>query len=222
MFAEESMKELRTRAARSDYHDICFQNPPKFPHNISDFEFLQLVRIEMTIHELCYCCEMIDKSASITSGGSSSTRFYLNGFYHYTSSLFLVDMSKKTHRGLPMGGTVIRALNPMGLSELLNPIKNIFDMAQGDTTFGNTILNIRHSDLVHGDFSFKRVEYLINQSKVRDSNQHELFNHHIWLLFHNLIVLHLQLNSLVSSSGKDFEKVVYHYVLEQERNHNEK
>jgi hypothetical protein len=213
--AEEAMRGIRVFAARAVPTDVCFLEPPKLPRPLSDIEYLQLVRIEMTVHELCYCCEMLQDAANKTSGGSSPTRFYLNGFYHYASSLFLVDTSKKTHKDLPMGGTVIRALSPMGLGVLLDPVKAIFDRPIGDISFGEVILNLRHSDLVHGDFSPERVEYLVRQTQLRDPRQQEEFAHLIWLLFHRIIVLDLQLLTLIASSGKDLGTITALYLRKQ-------
>lgn len=212
--AEETMRGIRVFAARAKPTDVCFLEPPKLPRDLSDIEFLQLVRIEMTTHELCYCFEMLQDAANKVGGGSSGTRFYLNGMYHYTSSLFLVDTSKKTHKDLPMGGTVIRALFPMGLGALLDPVKDIFDRPLGDISLGETILNLRHSDLVHGDFSPERVEYLVRQTQLRDPRQQEEFAHLIWLLFHKIIVLNLQFLSLIASSGKDLGAITARYVKE--------
>ena len=213
--AEEAMRGLRSIASRANENSLLFQDPPKLPRELSDIEFLQLYRIEMTIHELCYCCEMVQDAADKTSGGSSPTRFYLNGIYHYTSSLFLVDTSKPSHKGLPMGGTVIKALYPMDLAKLLEPIKNVLDQPLGEITFGETILNLRHSDLVHGDFSPERVEYIIRQTQMRDPKQREQLAHFIWLFFHRIIVFHLQLLSLIADSGQDIGVVTLRYVQEK-------
>jgi hypothetical protein len=213
--AEEVMRRIRVFTARAKPTDVCFLKPPLLPREISDIEFLQLVRIEMTTHELCYCMEMIQDATSKVGGGSTGTRFYLNGMYHYTSSLFLVDTSKKTHKDFSMGGTVIRALSPIGLGNLLEPVKEVFNRSIGNITLGEMILNLRHSDLVHGDFSPERVEYLVRQSQLRNPNQQEEFAHLIWLLFHRIIILNLQIQSLLTSSGKNLEKVIIQYVTEQ-------
>ena len=114
-----------------------------------------------------------------------------------------------------MGGTVIMALYPMELATLLKPIKNVLDQLLGEITFGETILNLRHSDLVHGDFSPERVEYLIRQTQLRNPKQREQFAHLIWLFFHKIIIFHLQLLSLIANSGKDIGVVTLRYVQEK-------
>ena len=103
----------------------------------------------------------------------------------------------------------------MGLAQLLNPIKNVLDEPLGEITFGQTILNLRHSDLVHGDFSPERVEYLIRQTQLRNPKQQEQLAHLIWLFFHKIIILHLQLLSLIASSGKDIGVVTLRYIQEK-------
>lgn len=210
--AEEAMRGIRLLVSRTQLDSILFTVPPKLPRELTDIEYLQLLRIDMAVHELCYSCEMVQNSAEVTGGGSASTRFYLNGIYHYTSSMFLVDTSKFTHKDLPMGGTVIRALYPIGLTSILDPLKNILEEPFGEITFGQAILNLRHSDLVHGDFSPERVEHLINQTQMRNPIQQEQFGHLIWRLYHRLIILHLELFSLLNSSGKDAGIVMLRYV----------
>lgn len=214
--AEEALRGLRSIASRAQPDALLFRVPPSLPRELTDIEFLQLARIDTSIHELCYCCEMVQTATDMTWGGSAPTRFYLNGIYHYVSSLFLVDTSKPTHKGLPMGGTVIRALFPMGLAEILEPIRDILSQPVGEISFGQTILNLRHSDLVHGDFSPERVEYLIRQTQIRNPKQQEQFAHLIWLLFHRLIILHLKLMALIEASGKDIVAVTIRY-LQKER-----
>jgi len=210
--AEDGMVALRAIASRAKSGDVLFGDPPNLARELTDLEFLQLARIDVSIVEMCYCCEMIQKAADEGWGGSPRVRFYLNGLYYYASSLFLVDTSKPTHKGLPMGGTVIRALQPIGLAGILDPIKAVFGEPLGDTTFGQTILNLRHSDLVHGDFSPERVEYLVNQSQIRDPKQHERFTHLIWVFFHRLILFRLKLLALIASDGKDIAAVTLRYL----------
>jgi hypothetical protein len=202
LVAEEAMRGFRTVASRATLGTIAFKDPPSLSNTITDLEYLQLMRVQWGVHELCYAFEMVETSAKFTSEGSTSTRFYLNSIYHYVSSLFLVDTSKPSHKGLPMGGTVIRSLHPLGISELLDPIKGVLEEPFGETTFGDAIVNLRHSDLVHGDFSPARVEYLVRQTSMRNPMQQERFARLMWRLFHRLIVLHLKLLALLSSSGK--------------------
>lgn len=216
LVAEEAMRRIRSLASRAQPDDRLFENPPQLPRKLSDLEVLQLLSIQGATHELCYCCEMVQTATDLTWGGSTPTRFYLNSIYHYTSSMFLVDTSKPTHKGLPMGGTVVRALHPMGLSHLLQPINEILDERFGDTTFGDTILNLRHSHLVHGDFSPVRIEYLVRETQMRNPMQQERFAQLVWKLFHRLVILNLQLLSLLASTGEDLASVAIRYVQSQE------
>lgn len=210
--AEEAMRGFRSAAISVQPNSQLFSTPPRLSSEINDIEFIQLNRVGMSLHELCYCYEMVQDASNKTSGGSTPTRFYLNGVYNYISSLFLIDRSKPSHKNLPMGGRVILVLHPLDLTELLDPIKNLLDVPFGDTTLGQAILNNRHIDLVHGDFSPKQVEYLINQTRMRDPRQQELFAQLIWRLFHRLIVLYLKVMSLCSSSGKDMGVVMLRYM----------
>lgn len=216
LVAEEAMRGFRVIAGSQGIMASLFQSPPKLPRAVTDLEYLQLMRIQWAVDELCLAFEAVEAAAKATWGASTPTRFYLNSIYHYTSSLFLVDTTKSTHKDLPMGGTVIRGLDPIGLSHLLEPIKQVLDESFGDTTFGETILNLRHSDLVHGDFSPARVEYLIRQTKMRLPAQQERFAQLMWILFHRLIVLRLQLTSILLSSGKDPGSAILGYIASLE------
>lgn len=206
------MRGFRSAAIRAEPDSQLFRNPPTIPREITDLEYIQLYRVGASLHELCYCCEMVQDASNKTSGGSTSTRFYLNGVYNYISSLFLIDTSKSSHKKLPMGGKVIRVLYPLGLTYLLDPIKSILDVPFGDMTFGQAILINRHSDLVHGDFSPERVEHLVSQTRMRDPRQQELFAHNIWRIFHRVIILFLKVTTLWASSGKDGGAVILRYM----------
>lgn len=211
--AEEAMCGIRSIASRVDSTSVLFSNPPVLNRHLSDIEFLQLIRIEWEIDELCYACEMVQTSAQVTWGSSTPTRFFLNAIYHYTSSLFLVDKSKPSHKDFPMGGTVICALNPLGLENLLIPIKEVLDEMFGDTTYGEAILNIRHSDLVHGDFSPERIEYLVRKTQMRSPLQQDRFAELTWKFFHRLMIFHLRLLALIASTSLDPGSVAQRYML---------
>jgi hypothetical protein len=160
---EQAMRSIRALAARAQPTDSLFRDPPTLRRRLTDVELLQLLGISSAVYELCYCCERVQEVSEITWGGSAPVRFYLNSIYHYTSSMFLVDANKPSHKGLPMGGTVIRALHPMGSADLLEPVREVLNEPFGEITFGETMLNLRHSHLVHGDFSPERIEYLVRE-----------------------------------------------------------
>lgn len=161
---------------------------------------------------MCYCCERINEAANITWGGSSGVRFYMNSIYHYVSSMFLVDASKPSHKDLPMGGTLIRALHPIGLGYLLDPIKMVLEEPFGERTFGETNLHLRHIHLVHGDFSLGRIEHLIEQTQMRDPIQQERFASLIRDLFYELLRLDLILLAMMTAPNVDFLQIVARYL----------
>lgn len=210
--AEEAMKGIRAMAARAQPDDLLFSAPPTLPRKLSDAELLQLLAMSCAVQELCYGCEMVQNASEATWGGSTPVRFYLNSIYHYTSSMFLVDTSKPTHKDLLMGGTVVRALHPLGLSHLLAPLKSVLDEPLGQTTFGDTILSLRHSYLVHGDFSPERLEYLISQTAARNPKQMELFRQLVWKLFHRLMIVNLQVLALLASAEGEPASAVSRYL----------
>ena len=211
--SELPLSKLRTFASRAEYGWKLFQDPIIPGKSLEDNEILQLTGIEYALHELCYCCERLDEASFLTWGGSSPTRFYLNGIYHYVSSMFLIDTSKETHRNLLMGGTVIRAIHPMGLSILLDPINEILQRDFGDTnSFGDSILKLRHSQLVHGDFSPNKYEYLVTDTHMRDPQQKEIFAQFVWDLFHELLLFDLNILALLTRLDPNMGDIITRYL----------
>lgn len=212
--ADVPMFHLRGLAVRADYGWQLFANPPTLPKVLEDVEVLQLFAIEAALHELGYALENVEVTAVATWGGSTPTRFYLNSIYHYVSSMFLVDTSSPKHKNMPMGGTVIRALHPIGLASLLEPIKRILGQPFGEgATFGDAILGFRHSFLVHGTFSPRNVEYLVAQTKMREPSQQMRFSAMVWDLFHETILLRLRIIAMLTASNISVVAVVQRYLV---------
>lgn len=212
-FAELPLRQLRSLASRAEIGWQLFLAPKVPDRKLDDIELLQLFGIERGLHELCYCCERLQEVADITWGGSSPTRFYLNSIYHYVASMFLIDTSKASHKGLPMGGTVIRALDPMGLRGLLDPINAVLLRKHGKkNTLGGTIMKLRHSHLVHGDFSPERFEYLVADNQGRNPAQQERLAAGIWDLFHELLLLDLKIIAILTNENPNIPHLVANYM----------
>lgn len=211
--AETMLSQLRGMSARAEIGWRLFSEEQRIPRPLEDLEILQLLGLERALHELCYACESVELSSVTSWGGSTSTRFYLNSIYHYVSSMFLVDTSSPRQRGLPMGGTVIRVLHAIGVSDLLNPIASVLSQPMTSrVTFGDTILRLRHSYLVHGDFSLRRIEYLIARSEMRDPAQVERFNSLIWDLYYQLLLLRLRMVALFTHNDIQVEPAATRYL----------
>jgi hypothetical protein len=71
---------------------------------------------------------------------------------HLISTMFLIDRNDRV-----MGGFCYRALEPIGLAHLLEPIREILGSSVGDTTFGDFIRRSRNKLTVHGDFSLESL-----------------------------------------------------------------
>jgi hypothetical protein len=214
MVAETMLAPLRGLAARADVGWRVFSANQQLPRPLDDVELLQLVSLERALHELCYACESVELAAATSWGGSSPTRFYLNSIYHYISSMFLVDTSSPRQKNLPSGGTAIRALHPMGLDSLLDPIAALLsEPLTSQISFGDTILRLRHSYLVHGDFSPRRIEYLIAQSEMRSPEQIERFASLIWDLFYQIILLRLRIIALFTHNALLIEPAMLRYLM---------
>lgn len=213
MAAETMLVELRSMAAGAVLGWRIFSERQSLPRPIGDTEVLQLITLERALHELCYACESVEFSSALGWGGSTSTRFYLNGIYHYVSSMFLLDTSSPRQKDLPSGGTVIRALYPLELGHLVDPVIQVLSQPLSpQITFGETILRLRHSYLVHGDFSPRRLEYLIAQSEIRIPDQAERFASLIWDLFYEIILLRLRIISLFTHEHIDVDRAIERYL----------
>jgi hypothetical protein len=212
-FSEIPLKQLREMASRAPIGCPLFANPIMPSKALTDNEILQLIGLEMSLHELGYCCDRLQEAADITSGSSSPTRFYLNGIYYYLASLFLLDKSEASRKGLSMGGTVIRALHPMGLSTLLVPIDAILNRPLGkENTVGEAIRKLRNSQLVHGDFSPKQLEALVVDTEMRDPIQKERLAANIWDLFHEVLFLDLRITAILTKLNPDIPAIVTRYA----------
>ena len=167
----------------------------------------------MALHELGYCFDRMQEVADITWGGSSPTRFYLNSIYYYVSSMFLVDKTKISHKNFPIGGGVVLALHPMGLSNLLIPIQNILDRPFGKVnTFGDIIRKRRNNQLVHGDFSPKQLEELVTDASMRDPIQQQRLASYLWDLFYEILLLDLCVTAILSKLRPDIGAIISRYT----------
>ena len=212
-FSEIPMKTFRAMASRASFDWPLFASPVLPKRQLSDNEILQLIGLEFALHELGYCCERLQEAADITWGGSSPTRFYLNGIYYYVTSLFLVDKTKPSHTGLPMGGTVVMALHPMGLSDFLEPVDKILARQFGkENSLGDAIRKLRNTHLVHGDFSPEQLEKLVADTQMRDPGQQERLAANIWDLFHEVLLLDLRIVAILSKVNADIPAIMGRYV----------
>lgn len=212
-FSEIPMRKLRAMASRTPVGSTLFATPILPTRTLNDNEILRLIGLEFALHELCYCCDRLQEAADITWGGSSPTRFYLNGVYYYVTSLFLVDKTKPNHAGLPMGGTAILALHPIGLSDLLMPVNSILGRRFGkENTFGDAIRKLRNTYLVHGDFSPEQLESLVADTQMRDPVQQERLAANIWDLFHEVLLIDLRITAILASINPDLPAIITRYA----------
>jgi hypothetical protein len=212
IFAESILRDFRSLVANAKPGWKLFNSPRLPDKDLNDIECLQLWGVEEALHELCFCFENLEWASTLTGERSTGTRFYLNSIYHYISSMFLVDTSKPSHEGLPMGGTVIKALHPLGIADLLEPINGLLQKQHGGKTIGETVLLLRHSHLVHGDFSPHRVEYIIESTQMRNPQQSENFTNLLWDLFYQLQLFRLKILAIFTHMKIDFIKVISRYI----------
>jgi len=213
--AEKPMSYLRHKAAGADIGWNLFETPIKSVEKLNTIEHIQIVALASALHELCYGFENIEIAANKGWGGSPATRFYLNSIYHYLSSMFLIDESRPSHERFEMGGTVVKVLHPLGIDNILERIKNVLEKPFGNSfSFGESILKLRHSYLVHGDFSPKRTEYLVTETEMRNPVQQEKFSALLWELFYEVILLRLQVLAYFTNLNVNHEEIIHDYMLE--------
>ena len=140
--------------------------------------------------------ERIEEASFFTFENSAPVRFYINGIFHYISTLFLLDYKRNRKNKLPHPGTVIKVLHPLGLTQLLEPIYQVLDRPFGeDFSYGQTILENRNKQFVHGSFSPENIQDLVDDSRIFDGTQRERFIQNHWDLYDRLILLRLRLLS---------------------------
>lgn len=211
--SEIPLRTLRAMASRAQIGWPLFAHPVMPSRPLTENEILQLLGVELALHELCYCCERLQEAADITFGNSSPTRFYLNGVYYYVTSMFLVDKTRPSHAGLPMGGTIIMALHPMGLANLLTSVDAILEKPFGiKNNFGDAVRKLRNTHLVHGDFSPETFEFLVADTNMRDPAQQERLAANIWDLFHELLLLDLRITAIITALRPNIPEIIAHYA----------
>jgi hypothetical protein len=211
--AESKLAIIRGYAARADYGYKYFANTVRPIRDLHDEEIIQLATLGRAIHEICFGFEKLEESANLTDGGSTPVRFYINSIYHYLSSMFLIDKSNDSHKKLGNGGSVIFVLEPIGLRDLIRPINDIFnsDLAPG-VKFGDLILKVRHSFLVHGKFYPSSTEYIVQQTNLRDPKQQERNTALLWDVFYQLLVFRLRILDVFHEMEIDYEAVGLRYL----------
>ena len=105
------------------------------------------------------------------------------------------------------------ALHTMGLDSLLKPINIVLDKPLShNRSFGDAILLFRHSHLVHGNFSPENIEYLVQQTEMRNPKQQMRLSELIWELFNQLVLLDLQIMATLTALKVDIEVIVIKYM----------
>lgn len=188
----------------------------KFPDTLEnlqlkDSHILQIASIVSELKSLCYGFESVERWSMLTYENSVPVRFYLNSLYHFISSMFLVDTSKDSHKGLSMGGTMIKALQPMELGDLLDPIQKTLNSEFGGKSIGNTILLLRHSMLVHGDHSPENIKYLLSATGWSDKSKQMEASKLLWDLYYDVLLLQLQLLAILTMNQQRLQVAAKNY-----------
>lgn len=205
--ADQTLDSIRSFARGADIGWKIFETPINLETPLSEVSAWQVLAIAGTLMELNYCFERVEEASIFTFENSSPVRFYINGIFHYLTSLFLLDLKSNKKNGFLYPGTLVKALQPLGLVELLVPIYKIFDRKFGEElTYGETILAIRNKQFVHGSFSPENIRKIVKDSHIFNDIQRARFINNHWDLFDQLVILRLKLLSLLTSSNLKIEE----------------
>ena len=202
--AENSINQLRSTARNAEIGWIISSKPPIPSHKLNETEQIQLIALNVTLFSFCYGVERLNETSLLTSPDSIPVRFYINSIYHYIAALYLLDKNDD-----PIGGMVYKTINPMGLSSILEPIKQILDRPmEGNLSFGETIKKIRNDFMVHGTFSPNDVASVINKAKLREQREIIHLSDLIWELFNQSFILELKIIALLTSIGTNTQQLL--------------
>lgn len=204
--ADQTLDSIRSFARSADIGWKIFKTPIDLEIPLSETSAWQIIAMVGTLMELYYCFERVEEASIFTFENSSPVRFYINGIFHYLASLFLLDMKDNKKNGFQYPGTLVKALQPLGLLDLLVPIYKIFDRQFGEKlTYGETILAIRNKQFVHGSFSPDNVRKIVKDSHIFNDIQRARFINNHWDLFDQLVILRLKLLSILTYSNINIE-----------------
>src|SRR5574341_777673 len=205
---EYYIAQIRSLARQAEIGWRLFATPPQVPRPLSDDEQIQLIIIIATLHSFSYGVERFDEASFATGPDSTPVRFYINSLYHFIAALYLLDKD-----GDPMGGMVYKTLHPMGLDDLLDPVRDVLNKPmEAGVTFGETIRRIRNDFLVHGTFSPADISAVVRATRLQDMTQILRLTNLIWELFNHSFILKLKLIGLLTASGVDPYELAAQYV----------
>ena len=206
--ADKILGKIRDFSRDADIGWVIFEKPILPESNLDEIQIMQFLGIIGTLLELNYCFERVEESVFFTFENSAPVRFYVNGIFHYLTALFLLDTKKNRRKKLPSPGTIVKVLHPIGLSELLDPIYQVFDRPFGEEkTYGETVLSIRNRHFVHGSFSPGNIRSLVKDSNIFNQGQRVEFLQNHWDLSDKLIVLRLQLISILTHLNVNLDDI---------------
>lgn len=204
--ADNSLDKIRAYARNADIGWKIFNSSVPLEKQLTETQVWQLIAIVGTLREFNYVFERVEEASLFTFENSAPVRFYINGIFHYISTLFLLDFKQNKSKGFSKAGTLIKALDPMGLQRLLDPIYEVFDRPFGEEmNYGQTILGIRNKGFVHGSFSAENIQNIVKDSHIFNEKQRINFIQNHWDLFDKVIILRLQLTSIITSEGISLE-----------------
>lgn len=206
--------QIRSFAKKADIGWKLFSQPQHQGIKIDSGKIRQIISLSGMLRSLLYGFERLNSEAIKTHEYSFSVRFYINSLYHFIAAYFLLDKGSNN-----MGGMVYKALNPMGLSPLLDQIQTILEREVEDgLLFGEFIRRLRNKFLVHGIFSSDDIVNIVNHSKIYEDDQLEKVSEYLWQLYNAVFILYLKLLSILSEKEEEIDVSLLEFFEENVKN----
>jgi hypothetical protein len=200
--ADQVLDRIRGFAREADIGWQIFEKATAPNITLDEVQVWQIIAIVGTLVELNYCFERIEEASIFTFENSAPVRFYINGIFHYLATLFLLDAKDNQKKGFSYPGTLVKALQPIGLDDLLKSIYLVLNRPFGEEmTYGETVLAVRNKGFVHGSFSPENIQKTVKDSHIFNEIQRIRFVQNHWDLFDQLVILRLKLISILTLSN---------------------
>jgi hypothetical protein len=129
------------------------------------------------IKRMLYAFQRVEDVTLVADQGSPAVAFYLDGIYSYVAAFFLLDNGKRGRQG-----SFQAALEPFGLTSLLDPAHKILEEPFGNKTFGEVIRSFRNKVLVHSGYQDADIERAYAQTNMLDAEVQADFQRRLELL----------------------------------------
>lgn len=206
-----SMNKLYSMAARVDIGWKLFANTELPSSVLTDKQALQiLVMARGALREAGFSLANLREQNAVY--GAITINFFINSLCSNVTSWFLLGAGENKEDGFAKPGSIIRVLQPLGLSHFLDPVYKTLDKSIGSMTFGEVILKVRNKSLVHTDFLPDKISMLFTDANLH-LYENKLAMSELWHeLGDELLILELKLTAILNASDKDLKQITENYI----------